>query len=408
MLGTSNWGARHSPLLYSWSEVEEVATMNFDERPILVFWESTRACLLACRHCRAEAMEKPADGELSTSEGFRFIDSLKKFGRPYPVLIITGGDALMRSDVFDLVAYARSQQIPVGLAPSVTPRLTDESIKKMADLGVKAVSISLDGATPATHEGVRGIDGHFEQTIVQLKKLVDAGFEVQVNTAVMKENVKELPALVQLLKEIGVKTWEVFFLIQVGRGKQKDTQEISPEQTEDVSHFLFEASAYDLTVRTVEGPFFRRVVTNRRSHYEGLKENPATISKQYGLGSLYRNMSHELRQRLGVPSSQPKAQTSGTRDGKGIVFVAYDGSVYPAGFLPLSLGRIQDDDLANIYRSNPVLQDIRKGKFNGKCGNCDYRDVCGGSRSRAFAYTGDVLGEDPGCIYEPAPVDVSL
>ncbi|WP_233096196.1 TIGR04053 family radical SAM/SPASM domain-containing protein [Alicyclobacillus sp. SO9] len=382
--------------------------MNFDERPILVFWESTRACLLACRHCRAEAMERPADGELSTAEGFQFIDSLKKFGRPYPVLIITGGDALMRSDVFDLVSYARSQQIPVGLAPSVTPRLTDDSMRRMADLGVKAVSISLDGAIAATHEGVRGIAGHFEQTVAQLKKLVAMGFEVQVNTAVMKENVKELPALVQLLKEIGVKIWEVFFLIQVGRGKAKDTQEISAKQTEDVSHFLFEASAYDLTVRTVEAPFFRRVVTNRRSQYEGLKENSAKISRQYGLGMLYREMSQELRQRLGVPTSQPKAQTSGTRDGKGIVFVAYDGSVYPAGFLPFSLGRIQNDDVVNIYRNNPVLQDIRRGNFKGKCGSCDYRDLCGGSRSRAYAYTGDVLGADPACAYEPEVADVSL
>lgn len=374
--------------------------LNFNERPILVFWESTRACLLACKHCRADAIEKPASGELSTSEGKNLIDSLTAFGRPYPVLIITGGDALMRPDVFDLVRYAQLKQIPVGLAPSVTPRLTEESIEMMKHLGVKAVSISLDGAQPSTHERIRGISGHFEETIKQLRRLVDAGFEVQVNTAVMKDNVNELPALVQLLKKTGVRIWEVFFLIHVGRGRE--SMELTASECEDVGHFLFEASTYDLIVRTVEAPFFRRIVAQRRKSFQGTSESLRDTARSFQLGELYQRLACELRDRLSLPVSTPKAQTSHTRDGKGIVFIAYDGTVYPAGFLPLPLGNIRSESIVDIYRDNSILKDIRNSQFDGKCGNCSYRDMCGGSRSRAFAYYGNPLGDDPSCNYEPS------
>lgn len=381
--------------------------LNFDERPILVFWESTKACLLACKHCRAEAVSIPAPGELSTAEAEAFIDSLTQFGRPYPVLIFTGGDTLMRDDIFHLVEYARSRQIPFGMAPSVTPRLTDENVARMKSLGVKAISISLDGAIASTHENIRGIEGHFADTVAQLRRLVNAGFEVQVNTAVMKDNVQELPALAQLLKDVGVRIWEVFFLIHVGRGKE--SAELSPAQCEDVAHFLYEASAYNLIVRTVEGPFFRRVILNRKDDVDAESASTHILAERYGLGDLYRQLSTELRQRLGAPSSAPKAQTSGTRDGKGIIFVSHDGTVYPAGFLPIDLGNVKSENLAEIYRDNPILKAIRNSEFEGKCGVCEYRDLCGGSRSRAFAHHHNALAEDPSCYYEPKlPIEVSV
>lgn len=376
-----------------------MGVLNFNERPMLVFWESTRACLLACKHCRAEAIETPAIDELSTNEGKNLIASLTTFGRPYPVLIITGGDVLMRPDVFDLVRFARSKQIPIGLAPSVTPRLTEERIETMKRLGVKVVSISLDGAQPATHERIRGISGHFEETVQQLKRLVQAGFEVQVNTAVMKDNVNELPALVQLLKHIGVKIWEVFYLIHVGRGRE--SLELTANECEDVGHFLFEASTYDLIVRTVEAPFFRRIVTERHEKDHRTPQSTLAVARDFQLGALYQKLSLDLKNRLALPISPPKAQTSHTRDGKGIIFVAYDGTVYPAGFLPLPLGNIRTDSLVDIYRDHPILKDIRNSQFEGKCGECSYRDMCGGSRSRAFAYYHNPLGEDPACNYKP-------
>lgn len=391
-------------------EALHVAALRFDERPILVFWESTRACLLACQHCRAEAMAAPMPGELSTEQGMAFIDSLVTFGRPYPVLIFTGGDVMMRPDVFTLAKYAKSLQIPIGMAPSVTPRLTDAARNNMKEVGVKTVSISLDGAKAGTHDGIRGIPGHFEQTVQAMRDLVADGFEVQVNTVVMQENVDQLPALVELLKSVGVRIWEVFFLIQVGRGRgAHSVTELPPQACEDVCQFLFDASTYDLTVRTVEAPFFRRVVAARKgqlaecagaSNGERLMAPPvASFVKPAQTRPLYELLSSELRHRLGPATSASRAQTSGTRDGKGIVFVAYDGTVYPAGFLPVRLGSILEQPLADIYRNNPLLRDIRAARFSGRCGTCEFQDLCGGSRSRAFARTGDPLAEDPSCPY---------
>lgn len=371
--------------------------IDFDRRPILIFWESTRACMLACKHCRAEAMPHPAPGELSPAEGLRFIESLTGFGRPYPVLIITGGDVLMRPDAFDLIRYARQLGIPVGLAPSVTPKLTDDAIRQFVELGVTMISISLDGATASTHEKIRGITHHFAETVKALTRLVDAGLTVQVNTVVMRENVTELPAIAQILRDVGVKVWEVFFLIPVGRGQAVSA--LTPEECEDVCHFLYDASAHEVVVRTVEAPFFRRVLAWRTAHGPSPSDPPALVATQYHVGSLYSAMAEELRARLGQPSSAPRAQSTGTRDGKGIIFVSHHGVVYPAGFLPLALGNIRERDLVSVYREHPLLQAIRTARFTGRCGRCDYRDICGGSRARAFAVTGDPLGEDPACPF---------
>lgn len=370
-------------------------TIDYDQRPILVFWETTRACLLACKHCRAEAMPQPALGELSPSEGLRFIDSLTTFGRPYPVLILTGGDILMRPDAVALIKHARKLEIPVGLAPSVTPKLTDEAISQFVDLGVSIVSLSLDGAQAATHEGIRGIANHFEATVQALARLVAAGLTVQVNTVVMRDNVHELAAIAQILKDIGVKVWEVFFLIPVGRGL--DVRAIDAQASEDVCHMLYDASAYNMIVRTVEAPFFRRVAQWRKSQGPQPGASPTDIAHQYGLGPLYTTLANDLRARLGPPSSPSRAQSASTRDGKGIIFVSHNGVVYPAGFLPIALGNIRERDLVSIYREDPLLSDIRAARFTGACGDCDYRDLCGGSRARAFALTGDPLGEDAAC-----------
>jgi radical SAM protein len=369
--------------------------MDFDAAPILVFWETTRACLLACRHCRAEAVERPLPGQLSTEEGLAFIRDLTRFGPRPPVLILTGGDALMRPDLFDLAGYARSLGIPIGLAPSVTPLLTPTVLEQLKRLEVKSVSISLDGATAPTHEGIRRVPGHFEQTLAALDLLVREGFAVQVNTAVMRDNVEELADAAALLRSLGVGVWEVFFLVKVGRGI--GVEELTPEDNEDVAHFLFEASRYGLTVRTVEAPFFRRVVAWRTE--AGTEVDAA---EAFSLGPLYRRLAARLRERLGEPEGAARAQSAGTRDGKGIVFVAHDGDVYPAGFLPLPLGNVRERSVVDIYRNHPLLRAIREARFAGRCGICEHRDLCGGSRARAFAASGDPLGQDPACPYVPS------
>ena len=369
------------------TSVTRPRAVDYAQRPMLVFWEVTRACLLACAHCRASATPDALPGELGTEEGRRLIDQVAGFGRPYPILVLTGGDCLLRKDTFELVEYANSLGVPVAMSPSVTPMLTDEAIHTMVECGVKAVSLSLDGATAATHDGVRGIPGHFDQTIPAIRALVAAGLKVQINTTVMRANVDELADIAALMAQTGVHIWEVFFLVHVGRGEA--TGAITPQEHEDVCHFLYDASHYGYIVRTVEAPFFRRVVVQRR---EGL---PAPADE------LYVRLHEQLVAHLGPERGRSSAHTASTRDGKGIVFVAYNGEVYPAGFLPLGLGSVREQPLADIYRDNPTLLRIRSMEFGGRCGVCEYADLCGGSRARAYAATGEPLAEDPACPYVP-------
>ena len=369
--------------------------LDLDQRPILVFWETTRACGLACRHCRASAISEPLPGELTTAQAARFVDSLADFGMPRPVLVATGGDVLMRHDLDAMIERARALKVPVALAPSVTPLLTDERIAELHRSGVRVVSISLDGATPATHDGVRGVEGHFTETVTAIRRLRKGGLTVQVNTVVMADTVNELPTVARILKESGASIWEVFFLIQVGRGRALG--ELTPAENEDVCHFLVDASRYGFVVRTVEAPFFRRVVALRK-HDLGDPHVGAT----HGLGALYERLAAALRTELGEPTSPPRAQTKGTRDGRGIVFVGHDGEISPSGFLPLSLGNVRHDEIARVYREHPLLRRIRAADFGGRCGICAYRELCGGSRARAYAAAGDPLAEDPACAYQPA------
>jgi AdoMet-dependent heme synthase len=363
---------------------------DYAQRPMLVFWEVTRACQLACKHCRASATPGALPGELNTAEGISLIEQIAGFGRPYPILVLTGGDCLLRSDLFELAGYASSLGLPVCLSPSVTPMLTLEKIDRIATSGIRAVSISLDGAVGATHEGVRGIPGHFQATVHAIRALAAAGLTVQVNTTVMQANVAELADIAALTINCGAQIWEVFFLVQVGRGTALG--EVSPAEHEQVCDFLYDAAHYGMIVRTVEAPFFRRIAAQRRAGHAAAG------------GPLYQTLTRRLRDLLGPPFTNPSAHTAPTRDGKGILFVAHNGEVYPAGFLPISLGNVRDVPVAELYRDTPLLRAIRAGEFAGRCGACEYADLCGGSRARAYAASGDPLGEDPACAYQPAAV----
>jgi len=363
--------------------------MDYAQRPMLVFWETTRACLLACRHCRASATTQAPGGELTTQEGYHLIDEVAGFGRPYPILVLTGGDCLLRPDVFGLAGHAASLGIPFCLSPSVTPLLDAEMISRIAACGARAVSVSLDGATAATHDGVRGIPGHFAATVAVIRDLVAAGVTVQVNTTVMSGNADELADIAALVSSTGARMWEVFFLVEVGRGQGVGA--LSPGGHDDVCNFLFDASRYGFVVRTVEAPFFRRTVLARRGGC------PPPDS------ALYARLAGRLRELLGPPARQPSAHTAATRDGMGIMFISSTGDVYPAGFLPLSLGNIRSQPLRDIYTGSPLLRDIRASRFSGRCGLCEHAGLCGGSRARAYAATGDPLAEDPACAYQPHP-----
>ena len=374
--------------------MDTAARLDYAKRPMLVFWETTRACQLTCKHCRARATPAALPGELSTAEAKEFIDQVAGFGRPFPILVMTGGDCLLRLDLFELIEYAKDLGIPVALSPSVTPSLTPEMIQRIVNSGVKAVSISLDGAIAATHEGVRGIPGHFDATLAAIRALREAGLTVQINTTVMRANVNELAEVASLVASTGANIWEVFFLVQVGRGEA--TEAVSPGEHEEICNFLFDASQYGFIVRTVEAPFFRRIVVRR------LAGDAAPESE------LYQRLSGELVTLMGPATHRLRAHTTATRDGKGIVFIAHNGEVYPAGFLPHGLGNVRSEKIAEIYQDNPLLKHIRSSNFSGRCGYCEYADLCGGSRARAYAATGNALGEDPACPYQPKGRALSL
>ena len=358
--------------------------MDFDRRPILVFWETTRACTLACRHCRASAIPQPLPGELSTAEARLLLERLTAFGNPRPVLVATGGDVLMRADLDELALEARALRLPLALAPSVTPLLDDARVASLRALGVRVASVSLDGASGDVHDGVRGVAGHFDATLAAIRRLRRHRITVQVNTVVMRDTVDDLPAVARLVQEAGASIWELFFLVQVGRGEE--LAELTAEENEHVCHFLVDASRLGLVVRTVEAPFFRRVAAARAA---GAEPPP---------DGLYRRLAAAL----GPVDGPVRVQTKGTRDGNGVLFVGHDGTIAPSGFLPLPLGNVRDDDIVAVYREHPLLRRIRAAEFSGRCGSCQFRQLCGGSRARAYAASGDPLAEDPGCAFVPA------
>ena len=316
------------------------------------------------------------------------IDQLLEFDEPYPALLMTGGDPLMRPDFFDLVRHAKSRGLYVAVAASVTPKLNEESIGRMKELDVDIISVSLDGATPDTHDRLRGVPGTWEGTVRALRIARDAGLRAQVNTTVMRSNVGELADIFHVVKEAGSVAWEVFFLIRTGRGATLES--LQPSECEQVMHFLYDASQYGVPVRTSEGPNFRRVRIERQ-------RNGAVPP-----GEVYRMLSARLLALEGAPAYQPSVKVSHTGDGKGLMFVSHDGEVYPSGFLPVRAGKVPEEKLTSIYRTKGLFADLRDPlKLKGRCGRCEYVKVCGGSRSRAFSELGDALAEDPACPYVP-------
>ncbi|MDH2899985.1 MAG: TIGR04053 family radical SAM/SPASM domain-containing protein [archaeon] len=356
--------------------------MNFESKPLLVFWETTRACNLSCVHCRASAITEPLPGELSTIEGMKLIDQVASFGKPYPTIIFTGGDPLKRKDLFELISYAARLGIGFALSPAVTDLVTPEILCKVKSLGASSISISLDGASHETHDSIRGREGTFEKTVETIQTAVRMSLNSQINTSIMKRNYQELPQIFRLIRGLSIKTWELFFLVRVGRGTS--VQDLTPEEYESVCNFLYDASRYGIIIRCVEAPFIRRVAAERNER--GSNRDCAEYQ--------------ELRAQLeGQPMTQSTIRPRGTLDGDGIVFVAYDGAIQPGGLLPVELGNSKNDDLVEVYRSSELLRRIRQRDFKGYCGACEYKEVCGGSRARAFSYSGDPLSSDPACLW---------
>ena len=343
-------------------------SLDFSAAPRRVYWEVTRACSLACRHCRAEASPRSDPEELSPAEGRALIGRIAAFGDPSPHLVLTGGDPLERSDLFDLIAHGRSLGLSVSVSPSATPLLTPAVVQQLKDAGVDAISLSIDGATAGTHDAMRNTPGCFARTIAAGRAAADAGLMVQVNTLVAAETVSELAAIHARAVDLRVARWSLFFLVTVGRGSV--LQPIDADEAERVLGWLADrpqGPGFPVVTPT-EAPQFRRMILQRRN----------------------------------LPMAAAARAGFGIRDGNGVMFISHTGDVSPSGFLPLSAGNVRQTDVVDLYRSTPLFRSLRSAsQLGGRCGVCEYHSVCGGSRARAWAATGDALAQDPLCSYEP-------
>lgn len=371
------------------------------DRPFMVIWETTNACDLACRHCRAEAISEVQPGTLTTKEGKCLLDQIEQFGKPRPIVILTGGDPFKRSDIFDLVAYGTEIGLPIATSPSGTPLLNHDNLHKLKDAGAKAISLSIDGSTPELHDNFRRVDGSFHMTVDGWHAAHDVGLKIQLNTTVTRYNLYDLPNIFRLVQEMGVMTWSVFFLVPTGRGKVED--EITPQEYEDVMNWLYDAGKL-LSVKTTEGHHYKRIVL-QRTLLDQLGIDPAPVMH---LGETYRRLKADFDRIADfsndryVDEDRMRRSPMHINAGNGFVFISRRGEVFPSGFMPVPAGNVKTGSLVEIYRDSLLFRDLRSpDKYEGKCGQCEFRYVCGGSRSRAYAVTGSPLGEEPFCAYQP-------
>ena len=344
---------------------------DFSRNPLLVYWEMTQACGLACKHCRAAAMPKAHPLELTTVESRAFLNQLVNFGEPLPHLILTGGDPLRRADLYSLIDYACGLGLDVSITPSATAELTNLAIGKLQAHGIQSLGLSLDGSSPARHDAIRAVPGTFDRTIRAAHHAGKLGLPIQINTLVSEETVDDLPSIYELLRtSFPVMRWSLFFLISVGRGTALN--EVPPLEGERIMNWVLDLVPHaPFVIKTTEAPSYRRIAIERM-------QAAGMAASEMKKSSVYQGFQ--------------------IRDGHGIVFVSHLGEIFPSGFLPLRCGSVRTTSLADVYRNSEIFRALHSpNRFHGNCGSCEYSQICGGSRARAFAHTGDLLGADPLC-----------
>lgn len=357
---------------------ERMVHVDFDRSPFTIAWEVTRACAYACKHCRADAQPKRDGRELTTAEGMRLIDRLAGFGTR-PILVLTGGDPLMRRDLFALAAHANRSGLRVSLTPTATALATRKRMEQAREAGVRRVAFSVDAADEALHDSFRGFRGSFGRTLDGIANARAEGIPLQVNTTVCALNVGELGRMAPLLEQWGVVQWSVFFLVPTGRGRRLGMlSAVEHERTLDWLWRTSREAPFD--VKATAAPQYRRIAAQRSG-------TAAT-----GLAGAGFRFADGLDRPM-----------KGVNDGRGFMFVSHRGDVTPSGFLPLRAGNVRDRDPVDVYRDSRLFRELRDpARLKGKCGRCEFREICGGSRARAYAVTGDPLAEDPSCPYVPS------
>jgi radical SAM protein len=356
----------------------QVNAIDFNERPFIAIWEVTQACDLACVHCRASAQPDHHPMELSTSEGNALIDQIAVLN--VPVFVLTGGDPIKRPDLFELIGHASSRGVRVSLTPSATPLLTREVIANLNGAGLARLAVSMDGASAETHDAFRGMSGSFARTLDAVRWANEIGLPVQINTTFSRRNIGEIDAIFEVTESLKITLWSVFFLVPTGRGKLNDL--LNAEEFEQVFAKLYHLShTASFDIKTTEAQHYRRHLLQQQTAERGMRmasEAPEKIADAIGRA--------------------PR----GLNDGKGFVFISHTGDVFPSGFLPLAAGNIRRQPLSILYRESPLFRNLRDtSKLEGKCGACEFKQICGGSRARAYALTGNPHGEEPCCSYNP-------
>ncbi len=360
--------------------------IDFDEKPFIVIWETTQACDLACVHCRACAQPLRSPLELTTVEAKGLIDEIARMR--VPVFVLTGGDPLKRPDIYELVSYAAERGVRISLTPSATPLLTPEALEKLKAAGLARLAVSLDGSTAEIHDAFRGVRGSYDWTLQAIRWAREIGLPVQINTTITRRNLSDFDSMVRLLDSLDIVLWSVFFLVPTGRGRTSDL--ITAEEFEGVFAKLYELSEHaKFDIKTTEAQHYRRYVAQQRAEKRRRNEawqSPQGSSTLDGIGRAPR----------------------GINDGKGFAFISHRGDVYPSGFLSLAAGNIRKQSLQDIYRTSPLFVALRDtSNLKGKCGECEFREICGGSRARAYSLTGDAFAEERCCIYQPKTLAVA-
>jgi AdoMet-dependent heme synthase len=382
--------------------------IDYDESPFLAIWEVTQSCDLACKHCRAAAQPVPHPDQLTTAEGKALIDQIASMR--VPIFVFTGGDPLKRADIFELIAYAAGKGVHAALTPSATPLLTREAVFKMKEAGLVRLGISLDGSTPEIHDTFRGLPGAWARTIQAIEWANEAGLPIQVHTTVSRHNAHDLDNLCNLFEKLAIVMWSVFFLVPVGRGQLNDL--LSGEEFEQVFEKIYELSQrVNFQIKTTEAMHYRRYLLQhhleeRRMGHGSGSGHPHAARAGRGPGAP-ADGSSSADYEPGAPTADAGTRnrnwaTRRVNDGKGFLFISHVGHVYPSGFLPIDAGSVRQTPLGEIYRYAPIFKTLRDtSQLQGKCGACEYKEICGGSRARAYALTGNPLAQEPCCIYQP-------
>jgi radical SAM protein len=352
------------------------AERDFNISPMIVFYEVTRACDLVCLHCRACAQSQPDPNELTSEQSRQLIDQVARFP-VRPMLVLTGGDPLKRGDIYDLIAYSRGQGLETAITPSPTPLVTTEAIARLQEAGIDRMAVSIDGADAATHDRMRGVPGSFAQTQRIMEDACNLGIAVQVNTTLNPNNFDQIEAMAEMLARHQIVLWSVFFIVPVGRATA-DLRLTGVQYEEAFGRLYVQSLCQPYGIKTTEAMHYRRFVARQRM---------------------------QARQTAGSHGAvaAPRYLTMGINDGKGVMFVSHTGLIHPSGFMPLVCGMFPFNDIVDVYQHSPIFRRLRTpDSFEGKCGYCEYRHLCGGSRARAYNVTGNPYAAEPDCIYTPA------